>query len=162
MSLVHDAAQITGRRNVTYNLGAGNTLFFPAHSLCDMGQSTYGVGQWDQPCVAATTSVTVNTKAWLDAKGYAHVDFDKHVRFVPTSDPAGLVMLSLSAYGASTLAWLNIAYCTDAQTPSCTDESKSDPSVATVKDPVTGRYMRHVKHFSGYSLTSGLTDDYSM
>ena len=53
---------------------------------------------------------------------------------------------------------MNIEYCKDvrdAGKDNCTDESKNDPTVATVKDPITGRYTRHLKHFSGYSLTSG-------
>lgn len=145
-------------RNITYNLGAGNTLYFPAHSLCDVNKSTYGAGEWDKPCTPATSAITIYTKAWLDAQGLAHVDFDKHVRFVPTSNPAGWVMLSLYDYGASTLAWMNIEYCKDLAKTNCTDESKNDPTVATVKNPVTGQYTRRVKHFSGYSLTSGRDD----
>ena len=145
-------------RSVTYNLGAGNTIVFPAHSLCDVNTSSYGNGQWDKPCALATYPVTVNTKAWLDTKGLAHVDFDRHVRFVPTANPAGWVVLSLYDYGAASLAWLNIEYCKDIQDAAkdnCRDESKDDLTLATVKNPVTGQYTRRLKHFSGYSLTSG-------
>lgn len=141
-------------RTITYNLGAGNSITFPKGSLCAPG-STYGGGQWDKPCYVATSPITVYTKAWLDAEGYAHVDFDKHVRFVPTSNPAGWVMLSLYDYGATTTPWTKINYCPSEQANTCIDESKNDPSVATLKDPVTGKLMRRVKHFSGYSLTSG-------
>lgn len=131
---------------------------FPAHSLCDVNTSSYGNGQWDKPCALATYPVTVNTKAWLDTKGLAHVDFDRHVRFVPTANPAGWVVLSLYDYGAASLAWLNIEYCKDIQDAAkdnCRDESKDDLTLATVKNPVTGQYTRRLKHFSGYSLTSG-------
>lgn len=141
-------------RSITYNLGAGNTITFPAHSLCDLN-STYGGGQWDKPCALATSPVTVYTKAWLDAQGFAHVDFDKHVRFVPTSNPADWVMLSLYDYGAATTPWTKVNYCPSSDASSCIDESINDPTVATVKDPVTGKLIRRVKHFSGYSLTSG-------
>ncbi|HEY4303191.1 MAG TPA: hypothetical protein VGM82_01885 [Gemmatimonadaceae bacterium] len=145
-------------RNVTYNLGAGNTIVFPAHSLCDVNKSSYGDGEWDKPCTPATSTVTINTKAWLDAQGLAHVDFDRHVRFVPTLNPAGWVTLSLYDYGAATLAWMNIEYCKDVQDAgknNCKDESKDDATLATVKNPITGQYTRRLKHFSGYSLTSG-------
>jgi hypothetical protein len=145
-------------RTVSYDLGAGNKIVFPAHSLCNVNKSTYGEGEWDKPCYPATYPVTINTKAWLDGQGLAHVDFDKHVRFVPTANPAGWVMLSLYDYGAATLAWLNIEYCkeiTSSGKDNCKDESKSDATLATVKDPITGRYTRRLKHFSGYSLTSG-------
>jgi hypothetical protein len=145
-------------RSITYNLGAGNSITFPAGSLCALN-STYGGGQWDKPCAVATSPVTVYTKAWLDAQGFAHVDFDKHIRFVPTSNPAGWVMLSLYDYGAMTTPWTKINYCPSPDASSCIDESKNDPSVATVKDPITGKLIRRVKHFSGYSLTSGRDSD---
>ena len=141
-------------RSITYNLGAGNAITFPAGSLCDLN-SSYGVDQWAQPCAVATSPITVYTKAWLDAGGYAHVDFDKHVRFVPTANPAGWVMRSLYDYGASTTPWTKINYCPTTDASSCFDESKLAPTVATVKDPITGKLLRRVKHFSGYSLTSG-------
>lgn len=153
---------IDPRRNVTYDLGAGNSIVFPAHSLCDVNRSSYGEGQWDKPCMPATSSVTINTKAWLDAQGLAHVDFDRHVRFVPTSNPAGWVTLSLYDYGASSLLWLNIEYCKDSNKDNCKDESKDDPTLATVKNPVTGQYTRRLKHFSGYSLTSGRDSESEM
>jgi hypothetical protein len=149
---------IDPNRDITYNLGAGNTIVFPAHSLCDPNRSTYGNGQWDKPCAVARTTVTINTKAWLDQQGYAHIDFDKHVRFVPTSNPAGWVMLSLNDYGAYTDAWTHIEYCREihAETnDNCRDEAKDDPTLATVKNPYTGQLVRRIKHFSGYSLTSG-------
>jgi hypothetical protein len=140
-------------RTLTYYLGSGNTITFPAGSLCDPTTSTYGVGEWDKPCAVATSSITVNTRAWLDSKGKARVTFDKAIRFVPTSNPAGWVMLSLTDYGTSTAPWTNILYCL--QGNHCIDESKTDPSVATVKNPYTGRLTRRVKHFSGYSVATG-------
>lgn len=140
-------------RATSYPLGAGNTITFPAGSLCDPSRSTYGPTEWDKPCMAARYTVTVNTKAWLDADGLPHLDFDKAVRFVPTSNPAGWVMLSVSSYGASVYPWTKIEYCSSAS--HCVDESIADPSVATVTNPYTGKLSRRVKHFSGYSLTSG-------
>jgi hypothetical protein len=158
---IHFSFNINPKKTITYKLGAGNSIVFPAHSLCDLN-STYGGGQWDKPCVEATTPVTVNVTAWLDAQGYAHVDFDKHVRFVPTDDPSGWVMLSLYDYGALTTPWTKINYCPSSEAASCIDESINDPSVATVKDPTTGLLIRRVKHFSGYSLTSGRDSDEMM
>ncbi len=142
-----------------YYLGAGNSITFPAGSLCDPSRSSYGAGQWDRWCPVATSPVTVNTKAWLDREGQPHLDFDRHVRFVPTLNPAGWVMLTLSDYGSSIDLWSKIAYCQTEQQSSCVDESKQDPTVATVTDPISGKLTRRVKHFSGYSLTSGRDAD---
>jgi hypothetical protein len=146
-------------RTVSYPLGAGNSIVFPAGSLCDPDHSTYGVGEWDHACPVASSPVTVQTKAWLDAQGFAHVDFSRHVRFVPTNDPAGWIMLSLDAYGADVNLWTKMVYCQTEQLSSCSDESIADPTLATLTNPVTGQLTRRVKHFSGYSLTSGRADD---
>ena len=74
-----------------YYLGNGNMLTFPAHSLCALG-SSYGPTEWDNPCTLATSSLTVNAKAWLDANGHARVDFDKQIQLAVVvmrySDPA--------------------------------------------------------------------------
>ncbi|HEY4305323.1 MAG TPA: hypothetical protein VGM82_12680 [Gemmatimonadaceae bacterium] len=150
---------IDPNRSTSYYLGQGNTITFPAGSLCDPNRSSYGPTEWDKWCPAASSPVTVNTKAWLDAAGQPHLDFDRHVRFVPTWNPAGWVMLTLSDYGTGINLWSNISYCATEFASSCIDESKSDPTVATVNNPVTGKLTRRVKHFSGYSLTSGRDSD---
>jgi hypothetical protein len=136
-----------------YDLGAGNSLTFPAHSLCDLS-SPYGPGNWDKPCVEAKSPVTVNAKAWLDANGHARVDFDKHVRFAPSTDPAQWVVLTFVDLQASLDPFFNILYCPTA-TSGCYDESNLDPELATVRDPVTGRITRRIKHFSGYNVAAG-------
>lgn len=142
-----------------YNLGAGNSITFPAGALCDPNRSSYGPGQWDRWCPTATSAVTINAKAWLDRQGKPRLDFDKHVRFVPSNNPANWVMLTLSDYGSGIDLWTNIAYCQSDDAMNCVDESKTDPTVATVTNPVTGKVTRRVKHFSGYSLTSGRDSD---
>jgi hypothetical protein len=68
-------------------------------------------------------------------------------------------MLTLSSYGSGLSLWTNIAYCQTEQQSSCVDESKTDLSLLTVTNPITGRAMRRIKHFSGYSLTSGRESD---
>jgi hypothetical protein len=138
-----------------YNLGAGNSITFPAGSLCDPDKSTYGMGEWDAPCPLATAPVTVNTRGWLDETGKPHLDFDRHVRFAPTANPAGWVLLTVDVYGTELNLWSMIAYCPTDLASSCVDESIADPTVATVTNPLSGKLTRRVKHFSGYSLTSG-------
>src|SRR6185503_17759612 len=72
-------------KNMAFYLGAGNQIRFPAGSICDPS-STYGPDQWDAPCTVATAPITFNVKAWLDSQGNPRTDFDKHVRFVPSTD----------------------------------------------------------------------------
>ena len=141
-----------------YNLGAGNSITFPAGSLCDPATSSYGLGEWDKACPVATAPVVVNTKGWLDETGKPHLDFDRHVRFVPSDNPASWVMLTLSDYGTGINLWSMISWCATELQSSCVNEAAADPTVATVTNPVTGKLTRRVKHFSGYSLTSGRDD----
>lgn len=148
-SFVIDPAQST-----SYYLGAGNTITFPAGSLCDLS-STYGMGHWDDPCVSATQAITVNAKAWLDRRGHPRVDFDKQIRFVPTSDQSKWVVISFTDYSGAYTLTSSVLYCPNVNAGECIDESRSDPSLATYKDSTTGRMSRRVKHFSGYNVFSG-------
>jgi hypothetical protein len=107
----------------------------------------------------ATAPVLVNAKGWIDRKGQARLDFDKHIRFVPSPDPTKWVMLTITDYQSSGRDASSILYCPDVNSVGCIDESKRDPSVATVKDPATGTLKRRIKHFSGYNVFSGLPCD---
>lgn len=141
-------------RTTVYDLGAGNTLTFPAGSVCDPNKSTYGDGEWDKPCTAARSTVTENVTAWLDAKGHPQVDFSQNLRFVPSALPTGWVTLTFGDYQASLDPMFNILYCKKPKSP-CVDESKKDPSLLTVRNPVTGKVTRRIKHFSGYLVGAG-------
>lgn len=141
-------------RNLWYYLGAGNSITFPAHSLCDPSRSTYGMGQWDKSCTPATSPLTVTAKAWIDASGHPRIDFNPQIRFVPTDNPAGWVSLTFTDYSGAQ-SWLSILYCQNEHTSHCVDESKIDPTLATFRDPATGRLTRRIKHFSGYNVGAG-------
>jgi hypothetical protein len=145
-------------KNSKYNLGAGNSLYFPAGSLCSLS-SSYGKDEWDKPCVKTAAAVDVNVKAWLDRYGNPRVDFDKHIRFVPTTNPAEFVMLQFSDRQASLNPFFNILYCPalpgESGSSSCYDESTTDVSLVTVRDPLNGKVTRRIKHFSGYNVAAG-------
>lgn len=141
-------------RQTTYYLGDGNSLVFPAHSLCDPNKSSYGNGEWDKPCTEATAPVTVGAKAWLDRYGHPRVDFHMRLRFVPSNNPAQWVNLTFADLQASFDPMYNIYYCQSAN-GSCTDEAKKDPTLLTVHNPITGKITRRIKHFSGYNVAVG-------
>jgi len=145
-------------RNTYYYVGDGNSLNFPAKSLCDVTKSTYGNGEWDKPCTVAIYPVTVNVKAWMDKLGHARVDFDKHLRFVPSSNPANWVNLTFGDFQASLDPFFNILYCATTS-GACVDESKHDVTLLTVRNPLTGRITRRIKHFSGYNVAAGRGED---
>ncbi|MEP6491389.1 MAG: hypothetical protein ABJF01_01840 [bacterium] len=148
------AITIDPSRQTYYYLGEGNSLTFPAHSLCDPSKSSYGSGEWDKPCVQATLPVTVQVKAWLDSYGHARVDFSTHLRFVPSNNPAQWVSLTFADLQASLDPHFDILYC-QATAGSCTDEAKKDATLMTVHNPITGKITRRIKHFSGYNVAAG-------
>lgn len=146
---------INPHQRTYWNLGAGNSITFPAHSLCDVSRSSYGIGEWDKPCATAQNPQTIQVKAWIDGADHPRVDFYPNVRFVPSDDPYNWVVLTFADYTASIDPWFNIDYCPIITSNICYDESKTDPSVATVHDPVTGKVTRRLKHFSGYNVAAG-------
>jgi len=145
-------------RQTNYYLGDGNSLQFPAHSLCDPTRSSYGMGEWDKPCVKATSPLTVGVTAWLDSQGHARVDFSQSVRFVPSNDQAQWVKLTFGDLQASLDPFYNILYCPTA-TSACFDESINDPTLRTLRNPLTGKIGRRIKHFSGYNIAAGRSED---
>jgi hypothetical protein len=145
-------------RKTYYDLGAGNSLTFPAGSPCDPTKSKYGSGEWDKPCVASTSPLTVTVMEWLDSKGHPRVDFDPNVRFVPSSDPSRWVTISFSDLQASLDLSFSILYCPSAHSK-CKDESKNDPTLVTYRDPITHMVTRRIKHFSGYNVAAGDATD---
>lgn len=144
---------IDPRHTTYYNLGDGNSLTFPAGSVCDPHES-YGVTEWDKPCAAAKRTVAEHVSAWLDKDGHPRVDFSPNLRFVPSAQPNNWVVITFADYAASLDAWYNILYCPSI-TGACYDESKTDASLVTSRNPVTGKVTRRIKHFSGYLVGAG-------
>jgi hypothetical protein len=138
----------------TYYLGAGNRLVFPAGSVCDPTHTTYGEGFWDKPCTPATKMVTEHVKAWLDQTGHPKTDFSPDLRFVPSDLPTHWVNIAFADFAASLDQNFNILYCANLHAK-CTDESKKDPTLLTVRNAVTGSVTRRIKHFSGYMVGAG-------
>jgi hypothetical protein len=141
-------------RQTYYDLGSGNSITFPAGSLCDPTKTKYGQGEWDKPCSVAKSPLTVTVMEWLDSKGHPRVDFNPNVRFVPSSDPRQWVKITFSDLEASLDLSFSILYCPSVHSK-CKDESKTDPSLVTYRDPITHMLTRRIKHFSGYNVAAG-------
>lgn len=124
-------------------------IWFSSNSICDMSRTSYGETEWNKPCAIAQDAVTIDAKAYTDAKGNPHVDFAQHLRF----DPTRPVILHLSfdyAEGdeAPAILWRR------AGTDGSADEGSADPSMVTRRGDSWMVYRR-VKHFSGYLLSTG-------
>jgi len=134
-------------------LGAGNSVSFPAGSLCDPS-SSYGTSEWDNSCTPATSPVTVSASAWLESSSHARVDFATHLRFVPSSNPANWVTISFTDTTAAQDPTSDILYCATSYS-ACVSELSGDSTLVTVKNTNTGRVTRRIKHFSGYNVITG-------
>ena len=153
----------------SFTVGGGLfTLNFPQNSVCDPDQSSYGDDQWDMPCVTLSDaqSIPVHAVVVLGSNGLS-VDFTPHLRFSPdqtvtiSTDIFSLLIRSNRSFFASnpsTLRPLALEYSPTLGGDAVADYV-SDPSLITHIDLTTGRIWRRVKHFSGYSQTSGLACD---
>ena len=149
--------RITIRPNTpTYEIwiGNGNSIEFPkgASSVCDVATSSYGPGTWDSACKGSTQPVTIIARTWTDARGLAHSDFQPAMRFVP-SDAVTLEMRNKNGLITNDM---RIDFCTPVR---CVNEAAADPTVATKLEHRKGTAKRRIKHFSGYMVTVGLTDE---
>ena len=134
-------------------IGAGNSVHFPAGSVCDPA-SSYGTTEWENSCTPASASMTVNASAWLDGAGHPHVDFANHLRFVPTSVATQWVTITFTDTSAAQNPSSDILYCATTYSQ-CVSELSGDATLITVKNTVTSKVTRRIKHFSGYSIVIG-------
>ena len=144
----------------TFNLAQGHFVYFPARAVCDPATSTYGPTHWDEPCVPATKPITVTAVSMRTIDGAPFVSFEPALRFVPTKGDKGFVYLYM--HDDDYLRWMKmeIDYCFDGL--ACVDESALDPTLHTQKTTARYKYLfRRIKHFSGYNVAAGRTDDSS-
>lgn len=153
------------------NFSIGNglyTLVFPANSVCDPTVSSYGPGTWDQPCATLQSgqSITVTATFAFTSNGLG-VDFSPALRFSPDQQvriSTGIyapVLTTFSSYFAanpSSLHFLGIYYAPSLSSAGTTDAA-FDASLVTHVNLTTGQVWRRIKHFSGYSVTTGLPCD---
>lgn len=137
----------------SYGIAGEHKITFPANTICDPAQSTYGVSEWDKPCTLLTTPIEIRAKSYKNAQGYARVDFQPALRFVQSASGKGVVRLYLMEKSGDAQQHFNIFYCDDANV--CVDESLADPTLATQRDLKSGFVWRRIKHFSGYTMGVG-------
>lgn len=137
---------------------AGNhAVVFPAGSVCDPATSSYGPSEWDAPCTPLQTSLKVHAEVRRNSTG-TWVDFTPSLRFVPSTSPAKwvwMVMYAPDAVGATgDLSRYNILWANSIG-GSVVDETPADSTLRTYVDTFSGISLRRIKHFSGYTYSSG-------
>lgn len=148
----------------TFNVGGLYSLNFPANSVCDPSRSTYGPTEWDNPCTTLDDGQAVKITATisLTASGLA-VDFSPALRFSPATQvtistnifaPVIKANRDFFAKNPSALNPLAILYAPSLGVTGSSDYAR-DASIITHVDLTSGLIWRRVKHFSGYSMTTG-------
>ena len=140
-------------RQTIYYLGDGNSLVFPAHSLCDVSKSSYGDGEWDKPCTAATSPRPLaSRRGWMLRAIRVSISPCTCASCLEQPGAVGQPdFRRFAGVAGSDLQHLLL----QGRNSSCTDEAKKDPTLATVHNPITGKVTRRIKHFSGYNVAVG-------
>lgn len=133
-----------------------HAVYFPRGSICSL-ESSYGVTEWDKPCLPATRPVDFHVEIRRDVDGRSWLSFSPDVRFVPSKNRSQWVMLYMWAGGSAadaqsavpTILW------TPAGTTTGIDESLTDETLVTRMVPGTSIAYRRVKHFSGFQVGMG-------
>jgi hypothetical protein len=135
----------------SFNLGL-NHLDMPANSICDIANSSYGVGHWNESCTPQSDSVTITVVITGASSDHPRIDFHPSMRFSPDHN---VQLFMYSPNLALSDGW-NLGYCNDANV--CVNEALSDPDMQSFMDRNAGVVFRRVKHFSGFILVDGVTD----
>lgn len=140
-----------------------HAISIPPYAICDPAKSSYGVGQWDEPCEPLKAPIQIRAEIRNEA-GSSWIDFSPQLRFVPTSNPLRYVWLYLQVDAVrdpsiTPDSW-RILWLPDDGSPAI-DEAASDPTMRTYVWLQGALLFRRIKHFSGY-MGSALTDTREM
>jgi hypothetical protein len=138
---------IDPRRDNVLRFGP-HTLTLPAHSVCGLSDSGYGLGIWDETCKMEKHPLTITIGVTSAPGGMPRIDLGPNMRFNPKS---AVVLAVYVPHATERLAshW-RVLYCPTARTADCIDESLRDPSLETQLDRRASLLLRRIKHFSGY------------
>ena len=142
-----------------------HAIYFPANAICDPATSTYGPTEWDAPCEVLTEPIRFRAEV-RSLDGRSWIDFSPAVRFVPTDEPANAVWLYMKTASlsedpdsvAAVLKRMSVLYSPAIGVPGI-DEAATDPSLVTYVWLKGGIAFRRIKHFSGYNVYDGRSED---
>ena len=138
----------------TFVFDRHSAITFPANAICKQGEG-YGPTMWDKECEPTTRDWTITVKSYRGLDGHVNTDFSPAIRFNPRTSG---VFLYLEDYAGALPLWNEtILYCNDLRL--CVDESLTDSTLKTFRDPATGLYGRRIKHFSGYMVGVGRSEE---
>lgn len=123
---------------------------FPARAVC-VESAGYGPDLWNAPCETTSADVPLRAAYWME-NGKVMVEFLADLRF----DPSKVVVIYAATETDTGTVKRDILYWKRVDSGIVSiNEATLDSSVETYKDPATGMLYRRVKHFSGYTVSSG-------
>ena len=154
----------SGKASLDFTVGEKGGVFLvgdhavviPAHGICNPATSSYGPTTWDAPCRPLASSLKIHAEV-LSENGRTWVDFQPALRFVPSSNSnnwAYIYMFTPGARSHADLSKFNILYSPHLGAAGI-DESAHDATLRTYVDRDLRTSMRRIKHFSGYTASSG-------
>ena len=132
-------------------------IFFPDHAICDPATTAYGHEHWDAPCEPLDEPIQIHAEVRTQ-DGRSWVDFTPSLRFVPSADSTQWVQIYLysdAAFDPDNLPDLTILW-SETIGGEAIDESLDDSTLRTFVDVEQGIAFRRIKHFTGYSISSGI------
>ena len=136
-----------------------HAIYFPKRSICEAG-SSYGPTEWDMPCRPANGSMQFHVEVDHDETGRTWLDFTPAVRFVPSKQKSGWVLLFMWTHADPmqlATAGPSILWSPAIGVPGI-DESLTDATLKTSYIPGTSISYRRIKHFSGYNVGIGVME----
>ncbi len=145
-----------GPRGGVFYVG-NHAVVFPANSICDPARSSYGAGTWDDACALLRKPLTIHAVV-RSQNGRSWVDFSPELRFAPSDNPSSWVWMYMrtpqTVGAAGDLSRFSILYAASIG-GAMENDAASDPSLRTYVDTRGGLSFRRIKHFSGYTASSG-------
>ena len=121
------------------------------------GRATAPANGTSRACRPASAT-TVQVKAWIDWKRPCACGFRQAPAVRADGESGGLGRADASPTSKRRSIRSSTSCTARKRQARCYDESKTDLSLLTVRNPLTGRVTRRIKHFSGYNVAAGRDD----
>jgi hypothetical protein len=134
-----------------------HSVWIPRNAICDPATSGYGAEYWDADCEVIREPIHMRAEL-RQQDGREWIYFTPHVRFRPSSNPFQWVWMYMRTEAVERGESLTILWSPEFGLPGI-DESLTDPTLRTYVNPWLDVAYRRIKHFSGYNVTAGRSEE---
>jgi hypothetical protein len=156
MAADRSSAEFTVTPSGGYFTMGQHGVVIPRGVICDPATSSYGPAHWDEDCTVIRQPLRMRAEL-RQQDGREWIYFTPHVRFKPSSYRHRWVWIYMHTEAAKAGSDLTILWSPAIGVPGI-DESIYDPTLRTHVSPWGQFAYRRIKHFSGYNVTSGRSE----